>query len=909
MTRPHAFTLLRLHPLPTGEGEYFHWLHPSGAQVLHFATPDPCWVFSTSFYTPPPDESGVTHVLEHLALCGSRNYPSGQPFFEAQSASPRDYMNASTTRDWTAYTFASRVESDYWSLLNLYLDACFHPLLRDQSFEQEAWRVERGHYQGVVYNEMSGAMTHSARVMRDLVGRALFPGSPYSRNSGGDPAHLVNLTPDDVRAYHRTHYTASNACFYSSGDLDPTSLLIRLDEFLGDVPVGTAVQRQEPAQFSLPKLEHTHPGGDQVLLAWVTSPRADSLEHFALTALSFALLGHPGAPLAQALSAHGSGLADYTGFHSETPQGVFAVGVRGTVDAAAVWNTVQATLQGNLDDGLIEAALTRFELEDLDTSHGAVPYGVRRLFNALSAHHHGADPCLLARLEPGIQALRALSDRPGYFRRLIDDHLLGNSRRTAIVMKRGLAAALPTPPAGARESVRRSAEESIRPSASAASPSPARGPAGTLPAQHVRLEPLTGLPVPAQRVSTPGTGLTHLTLSGSLAHLSSETLPLVALYGTLAPRSEVGGGTLTAQLQTWGALCQFSVDTLHSPEDSGAVSAQWTLSLKVLSRHLPQVTALLRRWTQTPVFGPLTVTQSLEERLRTFETLLVTQGHNLALLQAGLGVSPALHLRDALDGWGAFQHLQVWRNDPALGDALEHLHRNLWRRPGLSLLAVTDLDDQALRDAFGELLADLPDERLPETPSPVAPWSPRRSLWTHELAVPVASGAWAFSGVPYQHPDAPALTLLSRVLHERLHEQVRQLGGAYGATCRASAEQGLVLCASLRDPDIGRSLKLFQTLPRLLEPLTPADLRHARTSAARLLRPLTSLPGAARKAFLDARQGYTPALRDAFYDQVAGTHADDLRRVASRYLQGGAGAVLADALTLDSLEDHHVALA
>jgi Zn-dependent M16 (insulinase) family peptidase len=175
--------------------------------------------------------------------------------------------------------------------------------------------------------------------------------------------------------------------------------------------------------------------------------------------------------------------------------------------------------------------------------------------------------------------------------------------------------------------------------------------------------------------------------------------------------------------------------------------------------------------------------------------------------------------------------------------------------------------------------------------------------------VPVASGAWAFRGVPYRHPDAPALTLLSRVLHERLHEQVRQLGGAYGATCRASAEQGLLLCASLRDPDIRRSLKLFQALPELVEPLTSADLCRARTSAARLLRPLTSLPGAARRAFLDAQQGYTPALRDAFYDQVASTQADDLRRVAGHYLRGGSGAVLAGALTLSSLEEHHVALA
>ena len=359
MTQHPAFTLLRRTPLPAFEGEYLEWVHPSGAHLIHFATPDPCRVFSASFYTPPPDDSGIAHVLEHLVLCGSKNYPSSKPFFEAQSTSPRDYMNASTTRDWTAYTLASRIDSDYWTLLELYLDACFYPLLRRESFESEAVRIENGNYQGVVYNEMCGAMAQSARVMRDLVSRALFPGSAYAFNSGGDPAALVQLRLEDLRKYHTSHYTPQNACFYSSGDLEIGFLLERLDAVLKGVGAQNASQarvlRITTPLAPLPRLEQAHPGDPQVLLAWATSPGADSLEHFALTALSFALLGHPGAPLHQALSELGPSLADYSGFHSETAEGVFAVGVRGCRDFEAVRATVREILEAGIDDSLIEA--------------------------------------------------------------------------------------------------------------------------------------------------------------------------------------------------------------------------------------------------------------------------------------------------------------------------------------------------------------------------------------------------------------------------------------------------------------------------------------------------------------------------------------------------------------------------
>jgi Zn-dependent M16 (insulinase) family peptidase len=134
----------------------------SGARLLSLENDDDNKVFSISFRTPPGDNTGIPHIIEHSALCGSRKYPTKEPFIELAKGSLNTFLNAMTFPDKTMYPVASRNKKDFYNLMNVYLDAVFYPNLAryPEIFMQEGWHYELDSpgdpitYKGVVYNEM-----------------------------------------------------------------------------------------------------------------------------------------------------------------------------------------------------------------------------------------------------------------------------------------------------------------------------------------------------------------------------------------------------------------------------------------------------------------------------------------------------------------------------------------------------------------------------------------------------------------------------------------------------------------------------------------------------------------------------------------------------------------------------------
>ena len=116
--------------------------HETGASYFHFEADHPEQAFLVAFRTLPQDSTGVAHILEHTALCGSERYPVRDPFFTMLRRSLSTFMNAFTTSDYTAYPFASTNEKDFANLLSVYLDAVFFPTLDPLDFAQEGHRVE-----------------------------------------------------------------------------------------------------------------------------------------------------------------------------------------------------------------------------------------------------------------------------------------------------------------------------------------------------------------------------------------------------------------------------------------------------------------------------------------------------------------------------------------------------------------------------------------------------------------------------------------------------------------------------------------------------------------------------------------------------------------------------------------------
>ena len=232
----HGFAVLSAEDLPEIDGRAYVLRHEeSGARLLYLRNDDENKAFSIAFKTPPADDTGVFHILEHSVLCGSDRFPVKEPFVNLLKTSMQTFLNALTFSDKTMYPVSSTNEQDLLNLADVYLDAVFHPAIYSNRhiFEQEGWHYELAGegadehlvYNGVVFNEMKGSLSNPESVLARSLDRALFPGTPYAFESGGDPRSIPQLTYERFLDEHARHYNAANSYITLYGDLDIARML------------------------------------------------------------------------------------------------------------------------------------------------------------------------------------------------------------------------------------------------------------------------------------------------------------------------------------------------------------------------------------------------------------------------------------------------------------------------------------------------------------------------------------------------------------------------------------------------------------------------------------------------------------------------------------------------------------
>lgn len=287
----------------------------SGAQLIHLHSDDAENLFSISFPTPPSDDTGLPHILEHAVLSGSRKFPVRDPFFEMLKMSMATFLNAMTGSDCTYYPVASNVKQDLFNLAEVYFDAVFHPLLTEETFKREGHHLAPAAQDqptgdltinGIVYNEMKGAFSNPESRLIRCAGRGLFPDTIYGRESGGDPEHIPDLTYADFKSFHETFYHPSNAHFFLCGDVPTAEYLAFLAEKLNDFEW----QEVEPEIAHQPRWSEPRSTADSypigqgepdqektyVLMNWLVGEGTDPQEVASLYALSQILLGNEAAP-------------------------------------------------------------------------------------------------------------------------------------------------------------------------------------------------------------------------------------------------------------------------------------------------------------------------------------------------------------------------------------------------------------------------------------------------------------------------------------------------------------------------------------------------------------------------------------------------------------------------------------
>lgn len=430
----------------------------TGARLFLISNEDENKVFSIGFRTPPSDNTGVPHILEHSVLCGSRKFPVKDPFVELVKGSLNTFLNAMTYPDKTVYPIASCNDKDFQNLMDVYMDAVLHPNIyhEEKIFMQEGWHYELESadapviYNGVVYNEMKGAFSSPESVLDRYTQKILFPDTCYGFESGGDPKYIPDLTYEAFLDFHRTYYHPSNSYIYLYGNMDMAEKLEWLDqEYLSHYEkkeVNSQIPVQKP--FTEPKEaeitysiteEESEEHACYLSVSSVVGMDLDPKLYLAFQILEYTLIDAPGAPLKQALLDAGIGHDILGGYDSGILQPYFSV-VAKEADKeqkgeflAVVKGTLRKLANEGINQKSLLAGLNYFEFRYREADYGTAPKGLMYGLQSMDSWLYDGDPMMHLQYQATFDFLKkAMYD--GYFEQLIKDYLLDNPFEAVIVV-------------------------------------------------------------------------------------------------------------------------------------------------------------------------------------------------------------------------------------------------------------------------------------------------------------------------------------------------------------------------------------------------------------------------------------------------------------------------------------------
>lgn len=412
-------------------------------------------VFMVAFRTIPEDSTGVAHILEHTALCGSKKYPVRDPFFMMIRRSLNTFMNAFTSSDWTAYPFATLNKKDFDNLLGVYLDSAFFPNLDSLDFAQEGHRLEfqeknnpesEIEIKGVVYNEMKGAMSSITSQLWHGMSKHLYPSSTYKHNSGGNPENIIDLSHEDLVNFHKKHYHPSNATFFTYGNIDPIEIQSFIKENVLDnfSPSNEVVAVKNEDRFDVPitvsDFYNPQPGDEDnhhIVLSWLLNESHNPVQLLETYLMSNILLDNSASPLRKVLESTklGKSPSPLTGLEADQKELVFAAGLEG-VDSnksKEVETLIMECLNKLVKDGvpkdLIESSLHQLEIRQREITGSGMPFGLQIMLTCLPACIHNDNPLNILDLDNAFNIIKNNLKTDNYIENLIEKNLIKNNHR------------------------------------------------------------------------------------------------------------------------------------------------------------------------------------------------------------------------------------------------------------------------------------------------------------------------------------------------------------------------------------------------------------------------------------------------------------------------------------------------
>ena len=709
----NGFTVLSSRNLPEYRSYGIRLVHDvTGAEVYHLHNEDTENLFSFNFRTPPTDSTGLPHILEHAVLAGSRRFPVKDPFVALLKGSMQTFLNAMTFPDKTVYPASSQVEKDFYNLMEVYGDAVFFPLLKEEIFKQEGHHLEfvDGNdpasglkVVGVVYNEMLGNYSSPESIAADWSFRSLFPDTPYGVDSGGNPHHIPELTYEQFLNFHRRYYHPSNCKIFLYGHIATEKHLAFLQEqFLEQfsrIEIDSAIPFQP--RWSKPRqLEKTYPvqqngpvtGKSTITINWLGAPITDSLQTTAIKILAEALIGNAGSPLRKALieSQLGEDISPATGLETELKELVFSVGLRGT-DPDRVERIEQVVLQTltslrdhGLADDIVKAAVQRVEFYNREIAGGRGPYGLKLMRKALQGWLHDEEPETTLEFRRWMEPCKeAIARDKQFFARIIDEHYINNAHRFTFVLR-------PDPEHLSREAARQAAW--LKEKADALSDEQKNSLMTSVqelkrfqetpdPPEQFRKIPflaLHDLPRQVQRISSESTTISgtvplmlndvftndivYIDFAFNAAGLTVEDSRMLPLLAAVTCGSGIPGVSYSEMARRLAQYTGgFSYNGYASEEvgTTGGKKQYALFRLKVLREHLQPGLDLVRQLlTEADAGDHGRLKDLLLELKNDFRAALIPNGHQFVSMRAGSALSEGMAIEERWKGISQMMHLR-----------------------------------------------------------------------------------------------------------------------------------------------------------------------------------------------------------------------------------------------------------
>lgn len=913
MSKHHGFELIEERDIPEINSHVRLFRHiKTGARLLSIENDDENKVFGVGFRTPPRDNTGVAHILEHSVLAGSRKYRVKEPFVELIKGSLNTFLNAFTYPDRTVYPVASQNLKDFYNLIDVYMDAVFYPLLRPLTFRQEGWHYEMDEkddisYKGVVFNEMKGVYASPDSVLGERIQQSLFPDTLYRLDYGGHPHHIPDLSYEQFKTFHDEYYHPANAWIYFYGNDKAEKRLKLMDKWLRDFG-HEKVDSNIPAQprWTEPRsLRQPFMAGEDskayVTVNWLLNETGDAEMTLALNVLDHILMGTPASPLRKALIDSGLG-EDVAGggLEDELRQYFFAAGLKGTTEdkADAIERLIFDTLQKLTDEGIdrktVEASLNTIEFMLREMNTGRFPRGLLLYIRALAFWLYDADPLAPLAFEAPLQRIKEQAQADaGYFEGLIRRYLLENPHRTRLVLypdaelkdrwEEQEAARLADEKARMAErdlarikdemaALRRLQEEPDDPAALAAIP-------------RLKLKDLDKtvrvIPTEEQLLADgqllyhdlATNGILYLDVGLNLAALPAHLISYVPLYARALLHMGNEGEDFVALSQRIGSKTGgVTTSTLMgtSLRERQPVT-HLVVRGKATVEHAGDLADILRDILLTTRFDDKERFRQilLEEKARQ-EGSLIPMGHLVVnsrlrahftvadwLNEQMSGVSYLFFLRDLID-----------RLDDVWPETLTHLRRinDLLVARGNALWNVT-LDDanwNRAQDAVSALIQAIPDRTVTPVSWRMKALPPQEGLIIPAQVNYVAKGASLYDAGYKLDGSVFAINAFLRT--SWLWEQVRMKGGAYGAFTIFDHRSGVLDFVSYRDPNLLDTLAAYDA--------TADFLKNLALSKDELVKSIIGAIGKMDAYQLPDAKGYTAMIRrlmgetDAFRQQL-----------------------------------------